>query len=190
MKSRKQSIGTSMSTGIGVITGQRTILGGDRRGSIAQTPLQSRSRPAAMRSSEVVVTEPPKALAAAHYAGMTLSRLIAVKESTLGVSPGGRLVITPSQIRARLREMLLVETGDDLDEMAGEGLFPPTVNATTRMGLQLPIQSTYFCEVKCRVGVTALRAANTPEKLVNAIWAAIPLAHRQSLNVVEEASAA
>lgn len=181
-----------MSSGIGVVTAQRNLLSGDRRAAIPQGPPKSRTRAAAMRST-VELTDRPRALEAAHYAGITVDRLIAVKERTLGVSPGGRLVITLAQVNSRLRELLLIETGYDVNDLLEESCFPPAVNPTTRMGLQLPIQSTFFCEVKCRVGIKALRDAHTPEKMAKAIWAAIPLAHRSVANVTEgsvEAAAA
>lgn len=131
----------------------------------------------------------PRALEAAHYAGITVTRLITVKERTLGVSPGGRLVMTLAQVHVRLREMLLMETGQDVSHLPEDNCFPAALNPTTRMGLQLPIQSTYFCEVKCRVGVKALREATTPEKMAKAIWSAIPLAHRSGTAVTEDAAA-
>ncbi|WP_265596203.1 hypothetical protein [Verrucomicrobium sp. BvORR106] len=138
----------------------------------------------------VVATDRPRALQAAHYAGITINRLITVKERTLGVSPGGRLVMTLAQVHARLREMLLMETGQDVSGLPEDNCFPAALNPTTRMGLQLPIQSTYFCEVKCRVGVKALRDATTPEKMAKAIWSAIPLAHRSSTTAAEESTEA
>ncbi|WP_050026924.1 hypothetical protein [Verrucomicrobium sp. BvORR034] len=176
-----------MSSNIGVIAAQRNVLAGDRRGAIPQTPPQSRRRAASMRSA-VVATDRPRALEAAHYAGITVNRLITVKERTLGVSAGGRLVITLAQVHTRLREMLLMEIGQDVSDLPEDGYFSSSLNPTTRMELQLPIQSTYFCEVKCRVGVKALRDANTPEKLAKAIWSAIPLAHRASTAVAEESA--
>lgn len=178
-----------MSSGIGVVTAQRDLLSGDRRGAIPRAPTKSRRRAAAMRST-VELPDRPRALEAAHYAGITVNRLIAVKERTLGVSPGGRLIITLPQVYARLRELLLIETGYDVNELPEESCFPPALNPATRMGLQVPIQSTFFCEVKCRVSVKALRDAHTPEEMAKAIWSAIPIAHRSGANVTEVAAEA
>ncbi|WP_157211007.1 hypothetical protein [Verrucomicrobium spinosum] len=178
-----------MSSNIGVIPKQRNLLAGDRRGAIFPKPPQGRSRAASMRSA-VVASDRPHAVEATHYAGITANRLRTVKERTLGVSPGGRLVVTLAQVHARLREMLLMETGQDVSNLPEDNCFPAALNPTTRMGLQVPIQSTYFCEVKCRVGVKALREATTTEKMAKAIWLAIPLAHRSVTAVTEESSEA
>ena len=179
--------GTSMSSNIGVIPAQRHLPAGDRRGAIFPKTPQGRSRAASMRSA-VVASDQPRAVEATHYAGITVKRLMTVKERTLGVSAGGRLVMTLAQVHSRLREMLLMETGQDVSHLPEDNCFPAALNPTTRLALQVPIQSTYFCEVKCRGGVKTLREATTTEKMAKAIWSAIPLAHRSGTVVAGEPS--
>ncbi|HSJ04868.1 MAG: hypothetical protein ACAI34_17290 [Verrucomicrobium sp.] len=149
--------------------------GSKRSGATSRTP-RVRSTPTLRGVS--VTFQPARALTAVHYAAVTSDRLLHLKEKTVGQAAYGRLVISQSQVRTRLREMLLLETGYDLDDLPEDGVFPTRLSQNTRVGLQLPLQSTYFCEVKCRVGVKALQAASTPNQLVDAVWAAIPLAHR------------
>lgn len=129
-----------------------------------------------------LLVPPPelKTVPAAHYSAMSIEALLGLKERTLNRAGHGRVVMSPGQIRTRLREMVLIETGYDLGAMEDDELLPPGLNAITRVGLQVPIQSTYFCEVRCRVGVRALHDANTRGSLVSAVWDSIPLAHRQA----------
>lgn len=175
MNARKKLVGTPLTSG-GVVTGLE-LAAGKPRGNVSRPVAPERAMKMKARP-QIAVLEPPVALGVASFAAASIPRLVAMKEASLSISAAGRLVMSRGQVRQRLREMVLVETGYDLDDLPEEALFPQRMSAWTRMGWQIPLQSTYFCEVKCRVGVNALRGASTPDKLVEAIWNAIPRAHR------------
>lgn len=88
-------------------------------------------------------------------------------------------VVNKEHVRARLRLMLIWKFGFDPYSAGSAEPFPAAIDTVTRHRLRALIVGRYFDDVGCDVSASSLSTAETFDKLIAAVWNAIPRCHKE-----------